>query len=390
MLLAFIFSCYAGSQYWILALVGAEGTGKSVLMDLLQSIIDPSVLKRDRAIKSENDLINVASNSFLILQDNLSAISHQMSDALCVLASGGAFRARKLFTDNEIEGASFRNPVILNGIVDLVSRPDLSDRVLPVSTQLIEGKERKDEEVLTEEFNRDLPVIFGGLLDCLSAGLKNLTATEIDGSVRMKRAMRFAVACGERLGYPIDSSSPLFQAVLSTQSTAKAQLAEYDIFDSTLLDYFSKQKKSKWHGTAKELHEALTKHLGIRSTQSLPQGFPKSARWMVDKLRRDLRLLKMMGLEVKLDAGYAHGHRKLIQILLLEDFSLPKAEIVAEASLKHDRQLGESKRGGKNSEEQNPKSKSERDLEACETNGEAKSESLAHQLDSLDPENSII
>ncbi len=73
--------------------------------------------------------------------------------------------------------------------------------------------------------------------------------------------------------------------------------------------------------------------------------------------RRNQRLLKMMGLEVKLNAGYAHNSRKLIQILLQKDFSLPKAEIVAEASSKNNQELGESKRGGKNLDEPRPKVK---------------------------------
>jgi hypothetical protein len=50
-----------------------------------------------------------------------------ISDTLCRLATGGGFAVRQLYTDqNEVLFDAAR-PVILNGVEDIVTRPDLAD-----------------------------------------------------------------------------------------------------------------------------------------------------------------------------------------------------------------------------------------------------------------------
>ena len=69
-------------------------------------------------------------NGHVLAFDNLSGLPSWLSDSLCRLTSGGAFSTRRLFTDqDEILFAAAR-PVILNGIEDVITRPDLADRAL--------------------------------------------------------------------------------------------------------------------------------------------------------------------------------------------------------------------------------------------------------------------
>jgi hypothetical protein len=60
-----------------------------------------------------------ASNGYLLAFDNLSGLPAWLSDALCRLASGGSFAVRQL---------QAARPLILNGIEEVITRPDLADR----------------------------------------------------------------------------------------------------------------------------------------------------------------------------------------------------------------------------------------------------------------------
>ena len=105
---------------------GEQGSAKTILSKILRSIIDPNVAPVRVLPRDERELFVAASNSHVLAFDNLSGLSPWLSDTLCRLASGGAFSTRRLFTDqDEILFAAAR-PVILNGIEDIVTRPDLS------------------------------------------------------------------------------------------------------------------------------------------------------------------------------------------------------------------------------------------------------------------------
>jgi hypothetical protein len=81
-----------------------------------------------RAIpRGERDLFIAASNGHLLAFDNLSDIPPWVSDALCRHASGGSFTLRQLYTDNEETLFEAARPAILNGIEDIIARPDLAD-----------------------------------------------------------------------------------------------------------------------------------------------------------------------------------------------------------------------------------------------------------------------
>jgi hypothetical protein len=49
---------------------------------------------------------------------------------LCRLASGGSFAVRQLYTNDEEVLFKAARPAILNGIEDVIGRPDLGDRAI--------------------------------------------------------------------------------------------------------------------------------------------------------------------------------------------------------------------------------------------------------------------
>jgi hypothetical protein len=74
-----------------------------------------------------------AKNSHLLAFDNLSGLTAWLSDALCRLATGGSFAVRQLYTDDEEVLFEATRPILMNGIEDVISRPDLADRAIVVA-----------------------------------------------------------------------------------------------------------------------------------------------------------------------------------------------------------------------------------------------------------------
>ena len=74
-----------------------------------------------------------APNGHLLALDNLSGLPGWISDALYRLATGGSFAVRQLYTDAEEVLFEAACPILLNGIEDVVNRPDPGDRTIFVT-----------------------------------------------------------------------------------------------------------------------------------------------------------------------------------------------------------------------------------------------------------------
>ena len=83
--------------YPVLAVSGEHGSAKSTLVRILRALIDPSVAPLRSLPPSERDLFVSADDNFVQAFDNISGLSAPLSDALCRLATGGAFASRQFF-----------------------------------------------------------------------------------------------------------------------------------------------------------------------------------------------------------------------------------------------------------------------------------------------------
>src|SRR5699024_3452969 len=84
----------------ILNLTGEAGTGKSMNTRLIRSLIDPA--KQKDLLKKEikmSELPLAAYSQYLLAFDNLSGVSKEGSDLLCVVSTGGVMTTRKLYSD---------------------------------------------------------------------------------------------------------------------------------------------------------------------------------------------------------------------------------------------------------------------------------------------------
>ena len=181
--------------YPVIVLSGEQGSAKSTFSAILRSLLDPNTAPL-RALPRENrDLFIAASNGHVLAFDNVSGLPSWISDTLCRLATGGGFAVRQLYTDQDEVLFDAARPVILNGIEDTVTRPDLADRAVFLTLEAIPEEQRRSEAELWAAFDAERPRILGALLDAAVQGLKMLPDTTLERLPRMADFALWATAC---------------------------------------------------------------------------------------------------------------------------------------------------------------------------------------------------
>ncbi|HET8701441.1 MAG TPA: hypothetical protein VFL97_07225 [Nitrococcus sp.] len=188
--------------YPILAMVAEQGSGKSHTSRVLKALTDPSASPLRSPPKNEEDLLVAALSSRVLALDNLSGLDHRLSDALCRIATGGALSGRKLYTNSEEVLIEIRRPVILNGIDDISSRPDLAERCVHVTLPPI--YRRKSEAEMQRAFHEDSGAIFAALLEGVALALRDVDRVEIGRLPRMAGFAKWAAAGVPALGFSSD------------------------------------------------------------------------------------------------------------------------------------------------------------------------------------------
>jgi hypothetical protein len=147
--------------------------------------------------REERDLFIAASNGHLLAFDNLSDIPApaRTSDALCRLASGGSFAIRQLYTDADEALFEATCPAVLNGIEDVITRPDLADRAIFLTLPHVHDMRRRPEKEIWQEFELAQPLILGALLEVASHGLRMLPEVQLNRLPRMADFAMWATAC---------------------------------------------------------------------------------------------------------------------------------------------------------------------------------------------------
>lgn len=257
----------------VLALYGGQGTGKSTTTEILRSLIDPNVSALRSKPRDERDLMIAARNGWVLSFDNLSQISHEFSDSLCRLVTGGGFAVRELYSDDAETIFDAKRPVIINGISDLASRSDLLERCLLITLPVIEETKRKDEKTFQAELAEAKPILFAAFLNKLSVALSEIDNVKLAKVPRMADFAKFAYAAfGQEFIEKYDSN----------RSDAHETALENSPVAETLLKFLEGLDRGSWEGTASQLLDALENVAGDKTKGS--KSFPKAA----NKLSSDI------------------------------------------------------------------------------------------------------
>jgi hypothetical protein len=296
----------AGGPYPVLAISGEQGSAKTVLSKLLKDLIDPNVAPVRARAREERDLVIAANNSHVLAFDNLSSLPHALSDAFCRLATGASFGLRQLYTDTDEVLFQAARPILLNGIEEVISRPDLADRAIFLTLPPIPDRNRRPEREFWRDFEIARPRLLGSLLDATACGLRNLPRVHLEHLPRMADFALWATAC-ETTFWPADT---FVRAYHANRRAAIEDLVDADPVAARVRQVMV--SRSTWTGTASDLLGA-----GIDSAADGPSSgaaaWPKNPRALAGRLRRAQTFLRALGIDIAFSREGRPGTR-LIRI----------------------------------------------------------------------------
>lgn len=312
LLVSFLAMAFRGrGPYPALVLTGRQGSGKSTAAKLVRALADPSTVPLRNAPRSDQDFAVEAASSALVVFDNLSFVPNWLSDALCRLATGAGNSARKLYTDAEVSLIQFCRPCVLNGIVDLATRPDLLERSILLDLPKIE--QRKDEEEFWAGFGAAAPRILGALLDGVVAALANFDITRPADLPRMADFARWAVAAAPAFGWTGDR---FLAAYRDNMVKGTALGLDQQSVVPTIREFAEQQ--SPWQGSMTELLKRLNR-LASGTDARDTREWPETAAKLGTILARYTPALEVVGVIVERGRDPGGNRERWVSIRLASD-----------------------------------------------------------------------
>jgi hypothetical protein len=290
LILAWLMQALRGrGPYPVLVLLGERGSAKSTAARILRSLVDPSTVPLRTMPRNPHDLYIDATSSWTISLDNISSLPKWLSDTLCMIATGGGFSTRQLFTDREQELFEAMRPVILNGITDVVTADDLVQRSLIVRLPAIQKGGYRTERAIQQDLEAARPKILGALLDAAVEGLRRVDSVEVLAMPRMGDFASWAAACEEALG----SEPGTFMKALGASDEEGAQQALEASPLAEPLYELARANPKGWEGTATELLGRL-RDFADEELQHTKE-WPKAANVLSSRLSRLAPLFREAG-----------------------------------------------------------------------------------------------
>lgn len=305
-----VFTLNPRGPYVHLALFGTQGTGKTTTARLTKALVDPSRAPVRSLPRNEQDLLIAANNSWVAAFDNLSGLTDAMADAFCRLSTGGGQSSRELYSNDEEVLFDLQRALIFNSIDDIVTRPDLADRCLPIRLSEIEPEMRRSDDEIESEFRKLQPQIFAGLLDLYSKAIQVLPTLKFEKLPRMAKFAKLGMAVYIAMGLTPESFLKDYEGLMNESIKYSAETNEIVQSIEKLLN----SKCDFWEGSCTELMEELRNIVSPDFKKS--KQWPVDPRAMSDRLNRLQPLFKPQGIRVMMgDSNREAGTgRRLVTI----------------------------------------------------------------------------
>ncbi|WP_173835000.1 hypothetical protein [Halomonas sp. HG01] len=277
------------TPYPVLELLGEQGSGKSGTQSALRRLIDPNAADLRGVPKSAEDLFVSGGANHVISIENVSHLPAPLQDAMCVVATGGGFAKRKLYTDGDESVINLKRPIVLNGISAAVTQQDLVSRAITVELPVIRDAQAKDR--MDAEFEASRPAILGALLDIAARALEHLPAMELPPE-RRPRLVEFAylgMAVAKAMGHDPEEFMRQFSAA---RQDGLERTLESSPVATAIRDWAEIHPGEVRDEPAKRWLEILFDYK--------PQGadtWPRSAKGLGDAMRRAAPALRQLGVE---------------------------------------------------------------------------------------------
>jgi hypothetical protein len=286
--LAFVLNCLkADGPFLCLMVEGEQGSGKSLLCELLKRLLDPSAAPKLRLPRDEHNLMIQASQNALLVFDNVSGVKWDISDALCSLSTGSGFSTRKFYTDDDARIFQLCRPYVLNGIGEYASRPDLLERSISLKLPPIPPGNRRTEQNIWDHFQQNHARWLGRLLDIVVIALRQYEKVEAPTSIRMADAARWLTAAEPATGLPKGTF------ILTLQGAQHSLMADRIANQPLTQALLNVVKFNQFEGTIGELHDRLTND--TKHGRALPE---KTAAHLSSALARARPALETIGIHI--------------------------------------------------------------------------------------------
>src|SRR5215217_5095291 len=270
---------------------GPMGSGKTTIGRVVKRTLDPTAPETVRF--DPRDFLQKAMHAHIVMLDNQNTIPEWAADTLCRLVTGEADSKRRLYTDDEDVIVELMRAVILNGINVPTERGDVLDRSLVVELERIRDSERRTEESMWEEFEREKPRLLGCLFDALSRALARKPTLRLSRRPRLADWGEYAAAVYEVMGWGAETFLRDWDEIVQVQNRATLDGSPVAL---AIIKFM--EDRESFEGSSTDLHkklESIAEEIGVSIVRD--KAWPKSARWLWRRIQEVVPLLVSVGIE---------------------------------------------------------------------------------------------
>jgi len=286
---------------------GPQGSGKTTMFKIIKRLIDPSRIEVFIAPRDPMELIRALAHHHLLLIDNLGSLPYWAPDILSPACTGGGVIKRKLFTDDEDFVIEVNSCIGLNGINQLITKPDLMDRSILLYQDPIDPVQRKEESVLWDLFEKARPEISGGLFDALSNAMAIFPGVSLERLPRMADFARWGYAIAQALG---KKGTDFLLAYQNNITGHIEEVVRNSLLAQAVLSLME-GREEPWEDTVMSTWEKLREYAEPSKADRLffknDKTFPGSYRGLKNSLERIKPTLQTYGIEYEFPGRMADG-----------------------------------------------------------------------------------
>lgn len=271
---------------------------------MTKELLDPSKGGISMPIRNVEDAVVLLNQTWVFANDNISKINDELSDLLCVTATGSESSKRKLYSDSEISVLSVKNPIYVTGINVEAYKSDLLSRVLLFKTDVFAEEGKLGDEEIRAKFNDLKPYLLGAMFDTLAKAIRIKKELTHRTNFRMVDFSLWGSACAEALGYGADN----FEKAIINSVEQRAYDAIYSLSAGrALLEYL--EDHGDYHGTVTDLFKKLKEDYKTEWHEPIAQS-PAS---LGKKLRELENSLSIVGVHIDFSSRTGSERRIIIK-----------------------------------------------------------------------------
>lgn len=269
---------------------GVKGASKTTTLRKDKSLIDPDRCDIIGLPKTKDDLAIMLDKHYFLCLDNITNISSEISDLLCIACTGGVHVKRKLYTNDDEVILEFKQPVSMSGINVVATKPDLLDRCLLQELDQILTSERITEAKMWVEFNTEKAAVLGMIFTVLSKAIEVFPSIELDDIYRMSDFTEWGYAVAEAAGI---GGQRFLDAYANNQSRANDEAVASHPVASAVIALMA--NKTSWYGNASDLLTDLTAIANVENIDTKSFLWPKLPNGLSRRLNEVKTNLEQLG-----------------------------------------------------------------------------------------------